>query len=113
MKEKENDIKKMIQQSSINTSHDFTDRLMHRIQTETIEQEIKVWNWKPVVAVLTSIMIIVSMALYFTLENAFAIVDIKVPVARTPIIVVVSLVFLLTLQYIRSLYSIYNSILKS
>ncbi|MEL6812908.1 MAG: hypothetical protein AAFP76_16395 [Bacteroidota bacterium] len=95
---KEEEVKKLMQKSVMSTSEDFTDRLMHRIETEDVAETKVTWSlgrvWVAVLILMTGIgymcyRLISNASLYPTVDLR----DYKIPMLLVPV-----LAFLFTLR---------------
>lgn len=100
----EKDTKELLEKSIIETSGNFSDKLMHRIEAEELEGETSVWSFKSVFSVLVVVVAVVSFVLYKYLESGIIFFENR----RTPIFAAITILLLLAINYVLKLYEEYN-----
>ena len=89
---KEEDIKKILSKSEIETSDDFINKLMNRIEVEKEHKKIPFLSvFKPVLAVCAILGFIVILMLTKLLDIEFNFLNVP---SKTPILIVATFVFL-------------------
>ncbi len=98
----------ILQKSIVETSDDFTDKLMRRLDAEKVEKKTFAWNFTPVFSVLVLAMLAISFASYKFLRSGAKPFDIGLEIGRTPIFTIVAILFFLALNYILKLNETYS-----
>lgn len=94
----------LLQKSIVETSDDFTDKLMRRLDAEKVAKKTLTWNFKPVFSILVLAMLPISFTFYKFLKSGASLFDI----GRTPIFVVAAVLLFLGLNYILRLNETYS-----
>ena len=95
---KEEELKKLVQKSAMSTSEDFTDRLMHRIETEDVAETKVTWSFGRVwVAVLILVMGIGYMC-YRLISNSSGYYTADLHKYKIPMLMLTTLAFLFMLR---------------
>ncbi len=102
----------LLQKSIVETSDDFTDKLMRRLVVETAAKKPFVWNFTLTFSVLVLAILAVSLTSYKFLKSGVNLFAIGLEVDRTPIFLISTVLFFLALNYILKLnhtYSLLNN----
>ena len=110
---KEQDIDKLIKKSRVNTSDDFTDRLIQNIEYKSEMNSTHIWSFKMVLRSIVTLMIIICGLLYVLLKDAYPIFDIEIHISKSFVFLISLIAFLFCVNYLLRLNTTYRSILKS
>ena len=96
---KEESLKKIMQKSSVETSDDFMNTLMNRIEVSKEKRKIKIWNSFRYTLVATLVLLIPATGILFKLlrqESSFLSALKEIP--TTPIFVIITLFLLYSIN---------------
>jgi len=93
----EQQLKELLQQSKIETSPDFTDNLMNQIELTPKTKKSNLWSFPLVLSVISLVAFVISYLLY-TSPSAFF--QAKAATFKTPVLLIVSVSFLLVINYV-------------
>ena len=93
----------LLQKSIIETSEDFTDKLLMRLEAEKAAKKTFVWNFIPIFSVLVLIMLAIGFTSYKFLKSGVYLFDIGLEIGRAPIFAIGAVLFFLALNYILKL----------
>ncbi|MDH7444379.1 hypothetical protein [Aquimarina sp. 2201CG14-23] len=92
---KEEELKKIMGKSAIETSDDFINKLMDTIEKDQKVEKISFWwSFKPVLIVCSSLVLTITFFLYKFLSTDSSFLNLLGEVNKTPIFVMITLVFL-------------------
>lgn len=98
----------LLQKSIIETSDDFTDKLMQRLEAKEVAKRTFVWSFTPTLSVLIVAMLAISFTFYKFLKSGADLFDTGIEIGRTPIFSVGTVLFFLALNYILKLNETYS-----
>lgn len=98
----------LLQKSIVETSDDFTDKLMRRLDTEKVVKKTFAWNFIPTFSILVLAMLAISFTSYKFLKSGAKLFDIDLEIGRTPIFTLGTVLFFLALNYILKLNETYS-----
>lgn len=96
----EQKIREIIEKSKLETSCDFTEKLMYRIETKKSEATSIVWSFTTILTVLIIILFGVSFLVYQALNSRDFFFGINRNELKTPFFLIFSIFFLLVINYI-------------
>ncbi len=97
----EKDIKKLIKKSKVNTSLNFTDKLMQEIETQnSLQTAITFWSVRQIVIGFTLTAVVSCYLIYKILEPKISTGNVVVPFAWS-LILFLGLSYLLSINYYR------------
>jgi formate hydrogenlyase subunit 3/multisubunit Na+/H+ antiporter MnhD subunit len=99
----EQKIKEILERSRLETSSDFTEKLIYRIETKKSEGTSIVWSFPTILTVVTLILFCVSFLLYQSLNSRGFFFGINRNELKTPFFLIFSILFLLVINYIMKL----------
>lgn len=98
----------LVQQSIIETSDDFTDKLMNRIEAKKTTRETFSWRFTPTFSVLVLAVLALSFTSYKFLKSGTDLFDIGLEIGRTPIFTIGTVIVFLALNHVLKLYETYS-----
>jgi len=98
----------LMQKSIVETSDDFTDKLMRRLEAEKAAKMPFAWNFAPTFAVLVLAILTISFTSYKFLKSGVNLFDIGLEIGRTPIFTISTVIIFLALNYILKLNETYS-----
>lgn len=96
---------KLIKKSKIETSTDFTDNLISRIEEEKALKNKLAGSYKWILAGLIIFSMIISFIFLKITGESFRLFPFNLKVSRTPLFVIITLIFLYAINYWLSLQS--------
>lgn len=107
----EEELKKIIGKSKIETSDDFVDKLMHTIEVHQEAKKISFWwSFRPVLIACTILALTVAFILFKFLSSDSDFLSSFAGIPKTPIFIIVALIFL---YYINTIIKLNESLLGS
>lgn len=104
----EKDTKELLEKSIIETSDDFTDKLMQRLEAAEVAEKTSVWRFTPIFSVLIVVILTLSFAFYKYLESGATLFQTGIEISRTPIFLIVTVLLLFAINHILKLNETYS-----
>ncbi|MEM6686646.1 MAG: hypothetical protein AAF617_12765 [Bacteroidota bacterium] len=108
---KEEQLKNLMQKSTVATSDDFTDALMQQLETLEETQPIKLISFRKIVAFSIASLVILSLIAYQYVTPFLSELSGSVQINKTPIFAAFLLLCLLGLNYVLRLQRSYRELL--
>jgi hypothetical protein len=105
---KEEKARDLLQKSINETSEDFTDKLMRRLEAEKVAKKNSTWNFTPTFSVLVLVILAISFTSYKFLKPGVNLFDMGLEIGRTPIFTIGTVLFFLALNHILKLNETYS-----
>lgn len=105
---KEEKTRDLLQKSSIETSDNFTNKLIQRLEAKKVAKKTFTWNFTPTFSVLVLAVLASSFTFYKFLKSGVHLFDTGIEIGRTPIFSVGAILFFLALNYILKLNETYS-----
>lgn len=96
---KEEEIKRIIKKSKVETSTDFTDRLMMKIEEKEAQKPAFKWIFPVILSVLCLLSIAISYLLFTNFGSTFLLSPFKLKVPGTPLFLVFTIFLLFAINY--------------
>ncbi len=105
---KEEKARDLLQKSIIETSDDFTDKLMRRLEAEKAAKKTLSWSFTSMFLVLSLAILVLSFISYKFLKSGVDIFNIGLDIGRTPIFIIGTILVFIALNYTLKLNETYN-----
>ena len=105
---REEEINKIVQKSLLKNSDSFMDDLMDKIEVKERMEEPFVWPIKITLSVISAILLLISFTLYKSWHLSNDLLYTGISVSKTAILLIVSLIFLSTINHILKLHEEYR-----
>lgn len=97
---KEEELKKIIQKSTLETSDDFINKLMHTIDAKEEERKVFLWNsFRPVLITSSILLVVITFIFYKLLQVQSSFLEILSSIPKTPLFVLVTMFLLYILNW--------------
>lgn len=102
---KEEELKKIMQKSTLKTSDDFINKLMHTIDVKEEKRKMSLWNsFRPVLITSSILLIVITFIFYKLLQVESRFLEALSSIPKTPLFVMVTLFFLYVINSSIRLY---------
>ncbi len=97
---KEEELKKIIQKSTLETSDEFINKLMHTIDVKEEKRKMSLWNsFRPVLITSSVLMVMITFIFYKLLQVESRFLEVLSSVPKTPLFVLVTLFLLYVINW--------------
>jgi len=107
---KEDKIKKLIQQSKLETSHGFTERLIHKLEAQPKQQKVSMLSYQKMLLPITLIVVFMSYLIYRFSDSIVSLFNTGINLSNKPIFMISSIFFLFLINYMVRLNETYKKL---
>ncbi len=107
---KEDEIKKLIQRSKLETSNGFTERLIHKLETQPKQQQVSLPSFRKMMVPIISIVVFMSYLVYRFSDSIFSLFNTELNLSNKPIFMISSIFFLFLINYMIRLNETYKKL---
>ncbi|GMN05886.1 hypothetical protein MTsPCn5_12750 [Croceitalea sp. MTPC5] len=107
---KEDKIKKLIQQSKLETSNGFTERLIHKLEAQPKQQKTPIRSYQKMLFPTILIVVFMSYLVYRFSDSIFSLFNTELNLSNKPIFMISSIFFLFLINYMIRLNEAYKKL---
>lgn len=96
---KEEEIKKIVQQSKVETSTNFTDRLMIKIEEKKAQKPAFKWMFPLVLSILSLFSLVISFMLFINFGSTFLLSPFNLKIPGTLVFIIITVLLLFAINY--------------